>query len=130
MARPDQTVEATLSEEQVELLCRAFREWNDASFTDQDVEGVKAIFQEVFGTQVALKGFPIDDALVMQAPSDKTTLYCMVVRPGFLEWVRLEFKVRNFEFLCLPRFELLRLVAMEYNDDPRDRDEDSGPCEE
>jgi len=54
---------------------------------------------------------------VMRDPSETTVLYCMVVRQGFLEWVRLEFKFPNFEFLCLPRFDLLRMVAMEYNND-------------
>jgi len=115
--RPDQSVEASLSEEQVELLCTAFREWNEFSFTDEQVERVKTIFREVFGTQAPLSGFVIDDALVMRDPSETTVLYCMVVRQGFLEWVRLEFKFPNFEFLCLPRFDLLRMVAMEYNND-------------
>ena len=115
--RPDQSVEASLSEEQVELLCTAFREWNEFPFTDEQVERVKTIFREVFGTQAPLSGFVIDDALVMRDPSETTVLYCMVVRQGFLEWVRLEFKFPNFEFLCLPRFDLLRMVAMEYNND-------------
>jgi len=115
--RPDQSVEASLSKEQVELLCTAFREWNEFPFTDEQVERVKTIFREVFGTQAPLSGFVIDDALVMRDPSETTVLYCMVVRQGFLEWVRLEFKFPNFEFLCLPRFDLLRMVAMEYNND-------------
>ena len=102
----------------MQLLARAFTDWNEDAFTDEEVEQVKTIFQGVFGTQSLLQGFTIDDALVMRAPDDSSILYCMVVRPppDAPQWVRLDFRVRNFEFMGLPRFELLCMVAAEYNE--------------
>ena len=50
-------------EEQIELLCRAFYDWNDDSFTDDQVAGVITIFRDVFGTQGTLQGFAIGNSL-------------------------------------------------------------------
>ena len=111
-----------LTEEQTALVCKAFRCWNEDCFTDEDVAQTKAVFQHVFDTQAHLQGFLIEDALITQDRADKTNLYCMVVRQDSLEWIRLAFRVSNYEFCCVPRFELLLLVAMEYNDDPRDQE--------
>ena len=111
-----------LTEEQTALVCKAFRCWNEDCFTDEEVAQTKAVFQHVFDTQAHLQGFLIEDALITQEQADKTNLYCMVVRQDSLEWIRLAFRVSNYEFCCVPRFELLRLVAMEYNDDPRDQE--------
>ena len=119
---------SSISTDEHTLLVRAFREWkNHDSFTDSDVEAVKAIFQRVFPDNTgAMMGSTYRDALVMQPKNDKTVYYAMLIvlkdndnGTAELQWKKAVVTCTCFEVLnptCLPFNDFL-MIAGHYDDD-------------
>lgn len=103
-----------ISTDEHTLLVRAFKEWsNHDSFTDADVDTVKAVFRRIFSHDTAMVGCTYGDALVMQPKNDMTLHYAMMVTGSNLQWKKAHVTCTNYQVLSdsLPFDDFLMITG-------------------
>lgn len=118
----NQASQALVTQQQP-LLLQAQKHWNDSDlFDDDQVMAVKEIFGTVFETQEVLRGYTLQDALVLSPSTDRDILYVMVLERDLeatqdpsLTWVKAVLSTKNMGFSKDITFDTLLLFASASN---------------